>query len=307
MMHDIKSQAPTAICEIDPTMISFNLLVNRDNPPFDDPDIRRAMMLTIDRKAFLDIISEGQGQIGGAMQSPPAGLWGLPPEILQTLPGYGPDVAASRAEARKLMEKHGYGPNKRLAVKVADPQHRAIPRPGGDPDRPDEADLYRRRARRGRDRELVSQDRPQGLHGRRQSDRQRGRRPRRLFLRALRLRLGAQLHQLLQPRARKDVRAAIDGARPGKAQEAGLGDRPQADRGRAPGRSSTATTSAPATTRGCTGSRRWSTASSTAGASRTPGSTNSRRDYSAACASRSGGRPSAAPTAAIAASIASAR
>ena len=52
------------------------------------------------------------------MQSPPSGLWGLPPEILQTMPGYGPDVEASRAEARKLMEKHGYGPNKRLAVKV---------------------------------------------------------------------------------------------------------------------------------------------------------------------------------------------
>ena len=51
------------------------------------------MQLTIDRKSFLDIIAEGQGDINGAMQSPPAGLWGLPPEILATLPGYGPDVA----------------------------------------------------------------------------------------------------------------------------------------------------------------------------------------------------------------------
>src|SRR5207247_4856628 len=45
--------------------------------------------------------------------------WGLLPDILATLPGYGPDVAANRAEARRLMEKHGYGPNKRLAVKSA--------------------------------------------------------------------------------------------------------------------------------------------------------------------------------------------
>jgi peptide/nickel transport system substrate-binding protein len=118
MLHDIKSQAPTAICEIDPTMISMNLLVNRDNPPFNDPDIRRAMMLTIDRKAFLDIISEGQGTIGGAMQTPPDGLWGLPPDKLQDLPGYSPDVEKSRTEARKLMEKHGYGPDHRLAIKV---------------------------------------------------------------------------------------------------------------------------------------------------------------------------------------------
>jgi peptide/nickel transport system substrate-binding protein len=119
MVHDINSQAPKAICEIDPTPIQFNLLVNRDNPPFNDPDIRRAMQLTIDRKAFLDITSEGKGEIGGAMQPPPAGLWGLPPEILETLPGYGPDVAANRVEGRKLMEKHGFGPDKRLAVKVA--------------------------------------------------------------------------------------------------------------------------------------------------------------------------------------------
>jgi peptide/nickel transport system substrate-binding protein len=45
------------------------------------PTSRRAMQLTIDRKSFLDIIAEGQGDINGAMQSPPAGLWGLPPEI----------------------------------------------------------------------------------------------------------------------------------------------------------------------------------------------------------------------------------
>jgi peptide/nickel transport system substrate-binding protein len=118
-MRDVQSQAPSAICELDNTMISFNLMVNRDKPPFDDADIRKAMMLAMDRKSFLDIIMEGKGQIGGAMQTPPAGLWGLPPEILQTLPGYGPDIAANRTEARKLMEKHGYGPSNRLAVKVA--------------------------------------------------------------------------------------------------------------------------------------------------------------------------------------------
>ncbi|MBV9824991.1 MAG: peptide ABC transporter substrate-binding protein [Alphaproteobacteria bacterium] len=117
-IKDIHAQAPTAICETDPTVMGFNLLINRDKPPFDDPDIRRALMLTLDRKSFLDILSEGQGQIGGAMQSPPPGLWGLPPDILQTLPGYGPDVAANRAEARKLMEKHGYGPDKHLSLKV---------------------------------------------------------------------------------------------------------------------------------------------------------------------------------------------
>jgi peptide/nickel transport system substrate-binding protein len=118
-MRDIQNQAPNAICEMTPTPVAMNLLVNRDAAPFNDPDIRRAMQLTIDRKSFLDIIAEGQGDINGAMQLPPAGLWGLPLEVLVTLPGYGPDVAANRAEARKLMAKHGYGPDHRLAVKVA--------------------------------------------------------------------------------------------------------------------------------------------------------------------------------------------
>jgi peptide/nickel transport system substrate-binding protein len=117
-MRDIQSQAPSVICDLDDTMVSMNLLVNRDKPPFDNADIRQAMQLAIDRKAFLDIIMEGKGTIGGAMQTPPAGLWGLPPEILKTLPGYGRDVEANRAAARKLMEKAGYGPQKRLPVQV---------------------------------------------------------------------------------------------------------------------------------------------------------------------------------------------
>ncbi len=43
----------------------------------------------------------------------------MPPDILATLPGYGPDVGANRTEARKIMEKLGYGPEKRLAIKVS--------------------------------------------------------------------------------------------------------------------------------------------------------------------------------------------
>ena len=42
----------------------------------------------------------------------------MPPEMLETLPGYGPDVAKNRAEAREIMEKLGYGPDKRLPVTV---------------------------------------------------------------------------------------------------------------------------------------------------------------------------------------------
>jgi len=49
----------------------------------------------------------------------PAGLWAMPNEMLETIPGYGPDVNANREEARKLMQKAGYGPDKHLTVKVS--------------------------------------------------------------------------------------------------------------------------------------------------------------------------------------------
>jgi peptide/nickel transport system substrate-binding protein len=77
------------------------------------------MVLALDRKSFIDILSEGHGDVGGAMQPPPEGVWGMPEEILKTLPGYGPDVAKNRAEARNIMSKAGYGPERRLAVKVS--------------------------------------------------------------------------------------------------------------------------------------------------------------------------------------------
>ncbi len=40
------------------------------------------------------------------------------PEMLQTLPGYTGDVQMNREEARALMQKAGYGADKRIAVKI---------------------------------------------------------------------------------------------------------------------------------------------------------------------------------------------
>src|SRR6201997_1023813 len=71
LLKDIKNQAPQAICELAPGNASTNLILNRDKPPFDNPEIRRAMMLSLDRKSFIDILAEGQGDIGGAMEPPP--------------------------------------------------------------------------------------------------------------------------------------------------------------------------------------------------------------------------------------------
>ena len=119
LLEDVKRQAPDAVCNRVPANANANLIINPAVPPFGNPDLRRAMALSLDRKAFIDILTEGQGTIGGAMLPPPEGVWGLPPELLSKLHGYDPDVLQNRAEAREIMQRFGYGPDKRLAVTVA--------------------------------------------------------------------------------------------------------------------------------------------------------------------------------------------
>ena len=110
ILKDIKKQAPHAICEVAPTIVNRTLIINRDKLPFDNPDLRRAMALTLDRKAFIDILADGQGDIGGTMLPGPEGVWAMPAEELSRLPGYDPDIAKNRAEARAISQELGYGP-----------------------------------------------------------------------------------------------------------------------------------------------------------------------------------------------------
>jgi len=119
LLKDIKSQAPNAVCVVAPTNVSTNIIINSSNPPFDNPDIRRALALALDRKAFISILFEGQADIGGTMEPAPDGLWAMPKEMLEQIPGYGPDINANREAAKKLMQTAGCGPDKHLAVKVS--------------------------------------------------------------------------------------------------------------------------------------------------------------------------------------------
>jgi len=119
LLEEVKKLAPQAVCEVTATNVARNLILNRDQPPFDNPDLRSAVALSLDRQAFIDILQQGKGDIGATMLPPPEGLWGMPPEMLATLPGYDPDVAKNRADARKIMEKLGYGPDHRLALTLS--------------------------------------------------------------------------------------------------------------------------------------------------------------------------------------------
>jgi peptide/nickel transport system substrate-binding protein len=119
LLKDVKSQAPNAVCVTAPTNVSTNIIVNSSSPPFDNLDIRHALALSLDRKAFIQILFEGQADAGGTMEPAPDGLWAMPKDMMESIPGYGPDINANREQARKLMQKAGYGPDKHLAVKVS--------------------------------------------------------------------------------------------------------------------------------------------------------------------------------------------
>jgi peptide/nickel transport system substrate-binding protein len=119
LLKDVKAQAPSAICVLEQTNVATNLIINRESAPFNDENVRRAVALALDRKSFVQILFEGNSDLGGAMLPPPNGVWGLPAEELKSVIGYGDDVKKNRDEARKLMEKAGFGPNKHLALKVS--------------------------------------------------------------------------------------------------------------------------------------------------------------------------------------------
>ena len=175
LVKDVRNQAPQAICEIKPMNGRANLLIT-DAPPFNNLVLRRAMQLSLDRKSFIDILGEGQYDVGAVLQPPPEGIWGMPLEMLQQLIGYGPDVQKNREQARGMMRSLGYGPDNRLKLKVV-AQHRLVSRSRSDPARPAQRNLDRRRARDGRDRQLGPEADAQGFYRRYEPLRQRRRRP----------------------------------------------------------------------------------------------------------------------------------
>jgi peptide/nickel transport system substrate-binding protein len=118
LLKNVKRDAPGAQCTMRFTGVATNLIVNREKPPFDDEKIRRAMALTLDRQAFNTILDEGQSKVSGAMLPPPAGVWGMPEAMVKAIPGYG-DVEKAREQARELMKQAGYGPDKRMKLKVS--------------------------------------------------------------------------------------------------------------------------------------------------------------------------------------------
>jgi peptide/nickel transport system substrate-binding protein len=80
---------------------------NHERKPFDDKRVRRALTLALDRHGASRNLSRITvvKEVGGIQV--PGTPWATPPAELEKLAGYGRDVAASRAEARRLLREAG--------------------------------------------------------------------------------------------------------------------------------------------------------------------------------------------------------
>lgn len=97
---------------IGPYLTTFYWVFNTTKPPFDNPAVRRALSMSVDREAIIRSIMRTGNAPAYAMVPPDTGSYG---------PAYLPDWAswpleARRAEAKRLLEAVGITPASRLEV-----------------------------------------------------------------------------------------------------------------------------------------------------------------------------------------------
>ncbi|MGE0698693.1 MAG: ABC transporter substrate-binding protein [Hyphomicrobiaceae bacterium] len=81
---------------------------NTRKKPFDDVRVRRALSLAIDRRAGAEALAKVSSlAVVGATQRP-GSPWAASESEIAALPGFGTDIAAARAEARRLLKEAGH-------------------------------------------------------------------------------------------------------------------------------------------------------------------------------------------------------
>jgi peptide/nickel transport system substrate-binding protein len=87
-------------------MSAVTMEMNATRKPWGDLRVRQAASMAIDRREAVQVMTDGAGETSGMMLS--TGPWALPVAELRKLPGYAPDKAAERAQARKLLAEAGF-------------------------------------------------------------------------------------------------------------------------------------------------------------------------------------------------------
>jgi peptide/nickel transport system substrate-binding protein len=117
MADTVKKAVPSLVVGETAQLGSDNVVLNHKRPPFDNPLVRRAINMAMDRYASVQAVRHGGAFVGAALMPPPYGLWGLPEKELKKLPGYR-GSAVDKPEAKKLLAQAGHGPQNPLRVEL---------------------------------------------------------------------------------------------------------------------------------------------------------------------------------------------
>ncbi len=91
-----------------PCLNSHMVAINNTRSPFDDPRVRRAIHLAVDRQAVIDAFAPVWEPAFVTRWLPSASPFATPQEQILQLPGYRPDKAEDIEEARRLLAEAGY-------------------------------------------------------------------------------------------------------------------------------------------------------------------------------------------------------
>ncbi len=89
---DMISGYDVYIASNEPVFWFVSVTMNVERPPFDNPDIRRAVMHSMNRQQYVDLIYGGGAQANGLVHWP-TGAYALPPEELDELQKFDPELS----------------------------------------------------------------------------------------------------------------------------------------------------------------------------------------------------------------------
>ena len=88
---------------------NFRLWINPRIPPFDNVEVRQAIVMGIDRNAAIQVLQDGNAAVGGFGYAP-GSPWELTQEQLCSVPGWcvSQDMESVRAEAKALLDQNNF-------------------------------------------------------------------------------------------------------------------------------------------------------------------------------------------------------
>jgi len=98
---DLVANYDVSVISTEPSFFFIAVTMNVERPPFDDPNVRKAVMHSINRQQYIDLIYGGDARPNGLVHWP-TGNFALPEEELDELQPYDPELS------RRLLTEAGH-------------------------------------------------------------------------------------------------------------------------------------------------------------------------------------------------------